>query len=90
MEAIERETIINWNDAEDTVNIFTCHQKIMRKMEKIGATVKDKCVLDGRLRHVEYEIPKNKLNITLSAKRVLSTEQKEAMRERMNTNIRGR
>jgi hypothetical protein len=52
--------------------------------------VKDKCVLNGRLRHVEYEIPKNKLNITLSAKRVLSAEQKEAMRERMNTNIRGR
>jgi hypothetical protein len=69
MEAAERETIISWNDAEDTINVFTCHKRIMAKMEKLGATVKDKCILNGRLRHVEYEIPKNKINIGVNAKR---------------------
>jgi len=69
MEAVERETIISWNDAEDTVNVFTCHKRIMTKMEKLGATVKDKCILNGRLRHVEYEIPKTKINIGVNAKR---------------------
>lgn len=79
MEAIERETIISWNDAEDTVNVFTCHKRIMSKMEKLGATVRDKCILNGKLRHVEYEIPKNKINIGLNAKRHGKNKGIEAM-----------
>jgi len=87
MEAIERETVISWNDAEDTVNVFTCHKRIIAKMEKLGAIVKDKCVLNGRLRHIEYEIPKSRINVTLSAKRTLSDEQKQRLGERMRANI---
>jgi len=69
MEAAERETIITWNDAEDTVNVFTCHRKIMTKMERLGAIVKDKCILAGRVRHIEYEIDKGKITISINAKR---------------------
>ncbi len=69
MEAIELETIISWNDAEDTINVFTCHKRIMAKMEKFGASVKDKCVLNGRLRHCEYEIDKSKITVSINAKR---------------------
>ena len=87
MEAIERETVISWNDAEDTVNVFTCHKRIMAKMEKLGAIVKDTCFLNGRLRHIEYEIPKSRINVTLSAKRTLSDEQKQRLGERMRANI---
>lgn len=69
MEAVERETIITWNDGEDTVNLFTCHKRIMGKMKKLGATVKERRVLNGRVRHVEYEIPKEKITVSLTAKR---------------------
>lgn len=69
MEAYERETHINWNDEEPFVTVFTCHKRIMSKMEKLGAAVKDKCVLNGRLRHVEYEIDKSKITVSINAKR---------------------
>ena len=69
MEAAEREKNITWNDAEDTVNVFTCHRKIMTKMERLGAIVKDKCILAGRVRHIEYEIDKGKITISINAKR---------------------
>lgn len=81
MEAIERETIISWNDAEDTVNVFTCHRKIMAKMEKLGATVKDKCILDGRVRHIEFEIPKDKINVILTQKRRATAHEIERLRQ---------
>jgi len=81
MEAVERETIINWNDAEDTVNVFTTHKRIMAKMEKLGATVKDKCIEGGRIRHVEYEIPKNKINVILTQKRRATAHEIERLRQ---------
>jgi len=81
MEAAERETIINWNDAEGMVNVFTCHKRIMAKMEKLGATVKNKCILDGRVRHIEYEIPKDKINVILTAKRRATAHEIERLRQ---------
>lgn len=81
MEAVERETIINWNDAEGTVNVFTTHKRIMAKMEKLGATVKNKCIMDGRVRHIEYEIPKDKINVILTAKRRATAHEIERLRQ---------
>jgi len=81
MEASEKETIISWNDAEDSINIFTCHKKIMARMEKLGVTVKDKCVLNGKLRHVEYQIPKDKITVSLIAKRRGTATQIESLKK---------
>lgn len=77
MEAAERETIISWNDAEGTVNVFTCHRRIMTRMEKLGAKVKGKCIMNGGVRHVEYEIPKDKIIVGLNAKRSITIDQKK-------------
>lgn len=76
MEPIERETIISWNDADDTVNVFTCHRRIMTKMEKLGAKVKNKCVLEGKVRHIEYEVLKSKITVSLNAKRSITIDQR--------------
>jgi len=81
MEACERGTHINWNDEEPFVTVFTCHKRIMSKMEKLGATVKDKCVLNGRLRHCEYEIPKDKINVILTQKRRATAHEIERLRQ---------
>lgn len=81
MESVEKETIINWNDAEDTINVFTCHKKIMARMEKLGATVKDKCVLNGKVRHIEYEIPKDRITVSLIAKRRGTATQIESLQK---------
>jgi hypothetical protein len=53
----------------------------MAKMEKLGATVKDKCVLNGKLRHVEYDIPKDKINVILTAKRRATAHEIERLRQ---------
>jgi len=90
MTAYERETHIQWNDEEDFVTVFTCHKKIMGKMERLGAKVIDKVVEKGIVRHMEYQVPKNKINIGLNPKRVMSSEQKAKLQERMSTMTRGK
>jgi hypothetical protein len=89
MTPYEKETHIQWNDEEDFITIFTCHKKIMNKMEKLKAKVIDKVVMNGNLRHVEYQIPKSKINIGLNPKRVLSSSQKKQLQERMSSMTRG-
>lgn len=69
MEPVERETIISWNDADPVVTVFTCHRRIMAKMEKLGVKAKDKSVLDGRLHHCEYEVPKDTITVSINAKK---------------------
>jgi hypothetical protein len=81
MEAVERGTHIQWNDADDVVTVFTCHRRVMTKMEKLGARVKDKCVLDGRVRRCEYEIDKSKINVILTAKRRATAHEIERLRQ---------
>lgn len=53
----------------------------MAKMEKIGDTVKNKCILDGRVRHIEYEIPKDKINVILTQKRHATAHEVERLRQ---------
>jgi uncharacterized protein YifE (UPF0438 family) len=37
--AYEKETHITWNDEESFVTVFTCHRRIMTKLERLGAKV---------------------------------------------------
>ena len=90
MTAYERETHIQWNDEEDFVTVFTCHKRIMTKMARLGAKIIDKVVVNGNIRHIEYQVPKDKINIGLNPKRIMSSEQKAKLQERMSTMTRGR
>ena len=87
MEKQERETIISWNDAENTVNVFTCHKRIMTKMAKLGAKVKRECKINGILRHIEYEVPRDRITIGLNPKRVASNRQIQALARARGTSI---
>lgn len=82
MEKQEKETVINWNDAEDFITIFTCHVKIMNRLERFGFKETDKCILNGKIRHKEYRVPKDKLSVILRHRKPMSTRQKEQIRER--------
>ena len=67
--AYERETHINWNDEEDFVTVFTCHRRIMTKLERLGAKVIREIKEGKRITAKEYTIPKNQVNIGINGKR---------------------
>lgn len=67
--AYEKETHINWNDEEDFVTVFTCHRRIMTKLERLGAKVVREIKEGKRVIAKEYTIPKNQVNIGINGKR---------------------
>ena len=67
--AYEKETHINWNDEEDFVTVFTCHRRIMTKLERLGAKVVREIKEGKRVTAKEYTIPKNQVNIGINGKR---------------------
>lgn len=79
---IERETIILFNEAEDTVSVYTFNPTLKRKLgdfsEKYPALCKK--TAEDSLGSVTYSVAKDRLSISLRAP--LSEEKKEALRER--------
>lgn len=79
---IERETIILFNEAEDTVSVYTFNPTLKRKLgdfsEKYPALCKK--MAEDSLGSVTYSVAKDRLSISLRAP--LSEEKKEALRER--------
>lgn len=79
---IERETVILFNEAEDTVSVYTFNQTLKRKLgdfsEKYPALCKK--TAEDSLGSVTYTVAKDRLSISLRAP--LSEEKKEALRER--------
>jgi len=67
--AYEKETHITWNDEEDFVTVFTCHRRIMTKLERLGAKVVREIKEGKRVTAKEYTIPKNQVNIGINGKR---------------------
>ena len=67
--AYEKETHITWNDEESFVTVFTCHRRIMTKLERLGAKVVREIKKGKRVTAKEYTIPKNQVNIGINGKR---------------------
>jgi len=67
--AYEKETHITWNDEESFVTVFTCHRRIMTKLERLGAKVVREIKEGKRVIAKEYTIPKNQVNIGINGKR---------------------
>ncbi|MCD8332224.1 MAG: hypothetical protein LUB63_06870 [Oscillospiraceae bacterium] len=79
---LERETIILYNEQEQTASVYTHNAALRRKLESLAQERPDECQLE-RVSHgaqaVEYIVPKKWVKI--SAGRVLSEEQKAAASE---------
>ena len=70
----ERETIINFNEAEEAANVYTYNQKLIHKLEAIDRPV---CVLKRKGdMWAEYDVPKTWVKIT--PPRVLTAAQRVA------------
>lgn len=81
----ERETIINYNQEGKTANVFTHHPALIRKLDKLCEDFPDNFKCDSREDHFgvpcgDYSVPKQ--YVTIRAPRIMSDEQKAAIRER--------
>ena len=75
----ERETIINFNEAEDTAYIYTCSISCMNHMEKVLGVKPRKKYSYAR----EYECPKTWIKKPRKL-RILSEKQRQNLVERMS------
>lgn len=76
----ERETIINFNEAEETANVYTYNQKLIHKLEAID---RPECVLKRKGdMWAEYDVPKTWVKIT--PPRVYTEEQRRIMGNRLH------
>lgn len=74
----ERETIINFNEAEDTASVFTCNKALQHRLEQLAQERPEECRLTDThpIRGaVEYCIPKAWVKINPT--RILSEDEKE-------------
>ena len=83
----ERETIINFNEGEDTASIYTHNRWLLRKLAKLAQERPKECRLgvakfthEGRA--AEYYIPKGWIRVY--PPRQISDEQRAAIAERLN------
>lgn len=81
----EKETIIIYNEAEDTACVYTCNEKLRNKLEAFSKSSTE-CVLEKQDRiSAEYKLPKAWVRINKS--RQYSDEAKQAMSERAKINL---
>lgn len=78
----ERETIVNFNEGEDTASVYTHNKPLRRRLEQLAQERPEECRL-YRVSHwdqaVEYYIPKSWIKIR--PPRQISDAEKERMRE---------
>ncbi len=80
--AYEKETIILFNNAEQTASVYTHDSRLMRKLEEALEKYPDQCQkTDESGESVTVEIPKKWINIMLP--REYSEEGRKEMEERM-------
>lgn len=81
MKAVEKETIILFNEAEEIATIDTYNAKLKRKIRSYAEEHPELCkVVEDDETRVKAEIAKDRLSVNL--KNPVSPERLEAMRER--------
>ena len=79
----ERETIVNYNEAEDTAVIYTFNNNLKKRLAAFAKKYPDLCKLaidDADFGSVTYEIQKSRVSIRLVAP--YSEERRKAASER--------
>ena len=77
----ERETVINYNYAEDTAYVYTFDRKLQNKLNKLASTRPDVVIVKQSDECATYEVPKKFIKV--SPPRQMTEEQKSALAERL-------
>ena len=82
----ERETIINFNEAEATAVVYTHNKALLRKLEQLAKERPDECRLEklsrwheGKAQAADYIVPKSWIKI--KPPRIASAAQLEVLRK---------
>lgn len=82
MEAIEKETIISFNQKEDAASVYTRDPTIMRKLDALCKSFPEQYKLTGESKiDKTYEMPKKLVNFRKP--HALTNEHRTQIRERM-------
>uniref|UniRef100_A0A6H1ZW91 Uncharacterized protein n=1 Tax=viral metagenome TaxID=1070528 RepID=A0A6H1ZW91_9ZZZZ len=87
MEATERETTINWSEADDIATVDTFSRKVMTRCKKLGYKIIEEHRLVGQSRIVgiTFECPIRAISFRnpVKKKRVLTDEQRKTLSTRL-------
>ena len=79
----ERETILNYNEADNCWEVYTAVRKHMNKFEKLGWEVTNiEYYPDGEVFGKFYKVPNRDISFRSPVKREVTEEQRQAARER--------
>ena len=92
LSAYEKETIINFNEAEGVASVFTFNRTLQRKLARLAEERPEECRLDPDERLTDddaaaYLVPKKWVKISPPQKQALSEEQRQALRDRLRKNL---
>lgn len=81
----EKETIINYNQAESEASVWTFDPKVIRTLRKMAEERPDECkvVKEGPEESVEFSVPKKWVKVKPPKKMELSEERKAQMAEHL-------
>lgn len=82
----ERETVITFNEADKTADVFTYNRKLLGQLSQLASDRPDECkvIYDNPEGAVCYEVPKKWIKVRAS--RILSDEQRQAIADRLSQN----
>ena len=80
----ERETIINFNEAESTAGIYTHNVALRNKLLKLSQTEPDLRIIRQSEDMLEVDVPKKWIRVSPPKK--LSKETRQKMADRLNSN----
>lgn len=81
--SIERETIINFNEAEATASVYTFNRKLQNKLNKLVGANPDIKIIYQDDECIEYEVPKSWIKVSPPRQVNYTDEQRAAMVERL-------
>ena len=76
----ERETIITYNEADKTAQVYTCNNALIRKLDNLCAESKEFLIVREDEYSKTYELPKKYVSIRAPYK--MSEEQRKKLSER--------
>ena len=77
----EKETIINYNEAESSAIIYTHNVALRNKLLKLSQTETDLCIIRQGMDMIEVEVPKKWIRV--NPPRKLSEQTRLELKERM-------
>ena len=82
---LEQETIITFNEAEDFVEVSTHNGRLKKRLVELAAARTDEVEYRGADHgSASYRVPKKWLKVNPLARRQMSEEERQAVRERLN------